>query len=194
MRNARLPLLSLCSRVPKGGRLHLPAAPSHFKHAQLPLPTCSCSLAQAAPKTRTPSPPLPLRYCQMKTRKREKKRRPQLTLSRTEEFKSRSRHVGSVLCFPASSVLANSCVKGKGFYRFRDAADALSLTQGLLEKKKQLLTSGAVKDGESALDLQQVMGKAWSFISASGVRVLHQKLVSAYLGPSKLSCHFRTIL
>lgn len=41
---------------------------------------------------------------------------------------------------------ANPCLQGKGFDRVRDAAGALSLTRGL----KQLLTSGAVKGGESA--------------------------------------------
>lgn len=127
------------------------------------LPTCFCSFAPAAPNTPNPLPPFPLRYSQMKIkRKREKKRHRQLTAGWMEEFKSCSWHGGSVLCCLASSVLASPCLQGKGFCGFRDGADAPTLTRGLVEKKKRLQTSGAVKDRESASSLRH-----WTF---SGLR------------------------
>lgn len=117
-----------------------------------------------------------------------------------DEFRSRSRHVGSVLCVLTSSGPANPRLQGEGFYGFRDAADALSLTRGLTEKERQLLTSGAVKDGESASSLWRCpCSGLWEkpqvlFQALERGGLFHQKFVSDNLGPNKLSCHFKTIL
>lgn len=76
------------------------------------------------------------------------------------------------------------------FYRLRDAGDALSLTRGLAEKdKKQLRTSGAVMDGESASWLRR-----WTFSGKSPKFYFSLLPISANVGPRKLSGRFKTLL
>lgn len=141
MRSTPQAIPSLPSAAPTL-REHLPT-----KAHPAPSPTCSCSSAPEA----LPSQPLPstsLGCSQMKTNQ-EGQRQPPLTGRGQMRSEAARWWVESARCFLTSSVqqIPPSCEKG---FKVLRCSWCLSLTQGLMEKEKQLGTPGAAKDGGAA--------------------------------------------